>query len=78
MRTTTAIAAAGLLVAAAGEIRGEDKAPAPRAAVDAGLPPAGVQWFATWDLASKEAARTHRPILLVAAAPHCHEISGLW
>ena len=25
-----------------------------------------------------EAKRTQRPILLVSAAPHCHNISGIW
>jgi len=38
----------------------------------------GVQWFATWDSAWAEAARTRRPILLVSAAPHCAGVSGIW
>jgi hypothetical protein len=37
-----------------------------------------IAWYATWDLAKAEAARTKKPILLLAAAPHCHNISGLW
>jgi hypothetical protein len=40
--------------------------------------PAGIQWFATWAQAAKEARRTQRAILLIAAAPHCREISGMW
>ncbi len=38
----------------------------------------GVQWFATWESARAEAARTGRPILLVSAAPHCAGVSGIW
>ena len=41
-------------------------------------PAGGIQWFATWTGGLAEARRTGRPILLVSAAPHCHEISGLW
>ena len=37
-----------------------------------------IAWFATWEGARAEARRTGRPILLVSAAPHCHNISGLW
>ncbi len=37
-----------------------------------------IQWYGTWEAAKAEAARTKKPILLVAAAPHCHNISGLW
>ncbi len=38
----------------------------------------GIQWFSTWQSAKAEAARTGRPILLVAAAPHCAGIPGIW
>ena len=38
----------------------------------------GIQWFATWESAKAEAARTGRPILLVSAAPHCAGVSGIW
>lgn len=38
----------------------------------------GIQWFATWETGKAEAARTGRPILLVAAAPRCHEVPGIW
>ncbi|MDC3379458.1 thioredoxin family protein [Planctomycetota bacterium] len=41
-------------------------------------PTAGIAWRATWDDALAAAQRTQRPILLVAAAPHCHNISGMW
>ncbi len=40
--------------------------------------PGGIQWFGTWTAGVREAKRTGRPILLVAAAPQCHGISGLW
>lgn len=38
----------------------------------------GIQWFGTWSDAVREAGRTGRPILLVAGAPHCHEVPGIW
>jgi hypothetical protein len=41
-------------------------------------PSAGIQWFATWESGLREAQRTGRPILLVAAAPHCAGVSGIW
>jgi hypothetical protein len=37
-----------------------------------------IAWFGTWDAALAEAKRSSRPILLIAAAPHCHNISGMW
>ncbi len=39
---------------------------------------AGIQWYATWESAQREAQRTGRPILLVSAAPHCAGVSGIW
>ena len=43
-------------------------------------PPEGdrIAWYGTWEAAKAESARTKKPILLVAAAPHCHNISGIW
>lgn len=38
----------------------------------------GIGWIPTWKQALSEAARTHRPILLVAAAPHCEDVPGVW
>lgn len=37
-----------------------------------------IQWFATWQSGLKEAQRLNRPILLVASAPHCAGVSGVW
>ena len=39
---------------------------------------AGIQWIGTLDAGLEEARRTNRPILLVSAAPHCHEVPGIW
>ena len=39
---------------------------------------ARIAWFGTLDAGLKEAGRLNRPILLVAAAPHCHNIPGVW
>lgn len=38
----------------------------------------GIQWYASWDSGLSQARKSGRPILLVAAAPHCHNISGIW
>ena len=40
--------------------------------------PTAIQWFGTWTAGAREAKRTGRPILLIAAAPQCHGVSGLW
>lgn len=40
--------------------------------------PAKIAWFGTWKEGLAEAKRTGRPILLIAATPHCHNVSGLW
>lgn len=37
-----------------------------------------IQWYASWDMGSRQARASGRPILLVAAAPHCHNVSGIW
>ena len=51
--------------------------PSPPATADTPAP-ATIQWFSTWNQAAAEARRTGRPILLLAAAPQCHGISGIW
>lgn len=38
----------------------------------------GIQWYATWETGVAQAYRTGKPILLIAAAPHCHNVSGIW
>jgi Spy/CpxP family protein refolding chaperone len=50
----------------------------PPASIGAALPAAGIQWFATWESRLQEAKRSGRPIFLVAAAPHCAGVSGIW
>jgi hypothetical protein len=37
-----------------------------------------IAWFGTWDAGLAEAQRTNRPIMLVSAAPQCHEVPGVW
>ena len=37
-----------------------------------------IGWYGTWDGALAEAARSGKPILLLSAAPQCHNISGVW
>ncbi len=38
----------------------------------------GIVWYGTLRTGLAEARRTNRPILLLSAAPHCHNISGIW
>ena len=37
-----------------------------------------VVWFGTLASARAEAKRTQRPILLMSAAPQCHDVPGVW
>ncbi len=37
-----------------------------------------IAWFGTWDRALAAARNTGRPILLVAGAPHCQRVPGVW
>lgn len=37
-----------------------------------------IAWFGTWEEGLAEAQRTGRPILILSAAPHCHNVSGMW
>jgi hypothetical protein len=41
-------------------------------------PKAGVTWYSSWEAGLKQAQATQKPILLVSAAPHCHNVSGMW
>ena len=38
----------------------------------------GIVWYGALREGFAEARRTNRPILLVSAAPHCHNVSGIW
>lgn len=38
----------------------------------------GIGWIPTWKQAIAEASKSHKPILLVAAAPACSGVSGVW
>ena len=55
-----------------------EAAPPPSPAPQPDAAAAGILWFATWNSGLREAERTGRPILLVAAAPHCAGVSGTW
>ena len=69
-----AIAASLLVVTAVGAA----SPPSPATVARPATPPARIAWFGTWEAGLAEAKRTGRPILLIAAAPHCHNISGMW
>ncbi len=62
-----------LLSALAGTVAFAQEKPAQALA-----PEPGIAWFATWKSGLAEAARSGRPILLVAAAPHCGGVPGIW
>lgn len=38
----------------------------------------GIAWYATLESGLNEAKRTGKPILFLAAAPHCGGVSGIW
>lgn len=38
----------------------------------------GIVWYGNLRAGLAEAKRTNRPILLISAAPHCHNVSGIW
>jgi hypothetical protein len=59
-----------------GKGKDKDKDEPPPDATVAQTP--GVQWFATLERGQAEAQRTGKPILFLAAAPHCGGISGMW
>lgn len=42
------------------------------------LAPERIAWYGTWETGAAVAKATGRPILLVAAAPQCRNISGMW
>ena len=37
-----------------------------------------IAWYSTWDSGLAAAQQSGRPILLVSAAPHCHQVPGMW
>lgn len=38
----------------------------------------GIGWIPTWRQAIAEASKARKPILLVAAAPQCSGVPGIW
>ena len=38
----------------------------------------GIVWYGTLRTGLAEARRLNRPVLLMSAAPHCHNIPGIW
>ena len=50
----------------------------PGAAASSARQGGGIAWLGTLKSAHAAAARTGRPLLLISAAPHCHNVSGLW
>jgi len=44
----------------------------------AGAEAEGIGWIPTWRQAIEEATKSRKPILLVAAAPQCAGVPGIW
>lgn len=61
-----------------GYFREKDGRPERQPADDGTTKVGGIQWFATLERGLAEAKRTNRPILFLAAAPHCAGVSGIW
>jgi hypothetical protein len=38
----------------------------------------GIGWIPTWKQAIAEAYKSHKPILLISAAPACGGVPGIW
>lgn len=38
----------------------------------------GIGWIPTWKQACEEASKNKKPILLIAAAPQCAGVPGIW
>ena len=38
----------------------------------------GIAWYGTWEQGYRAARESGKPILLTAAAPQCHGVSGIW
>jgi hypothetical protein len=58
--------------------KGKDKGDLPVNDGQAGAATGGIQWFATLERGLAEAKRTNRPVLFLAAAPHCGGVPGIW
>ena len=73
MKKVLAIALAALLWSSSGHAQppGPPSGPVPSAQ-------GGIVWYGTLRAGVAEARRTNRPILLISAAPHCHNVSGIW
>lgn len=37
-----------------------------------------IAWYTSWEQGARVARESGRPIFLMAAAPQCHGISGVW
>ncbi len=54
------------------------QSPQPAPVAPATAVPSGVQWFTELRAGLEEARRTGRPVMLLAAAPSCGGVSGMW
>jgi len=69
---------AGLAVTLPAERGRTQGPPRPGVTADWGQIERRIAWHGTWAGALEAAAATKRPILLVAAAPHCGLVPGMW
>jgi hypothetical protein len=77
MRFRAAAVFAALSCASAAIAQGPGRPPGPVSGpLASGV--GGIVWMGTLKEGIREAKRTNRPILLLSAAPHCHNVSGIW
>ena len=75
--TMTALVLTALLAGTAGA-QGFSGKPRGEVTVDWTKIESRIAWFGTMDSARAAAKKTGRPILLVAGAPHCRAVPGVW
>jgi hypothetical protein len=67
-----------ILTVTFGVATGQGPRPNELGASDLDIGEPGIAWYTTWDTAYREAQRSNRPIMFVAAATQCHGISGVF
>jgi len=61
-----------------GVAAGQGPRPNEHGASDLDIGESGIAWYSTWETAYREAQRSGRPIMFVAAATQCHGVSGVF
>lgn len=51
---------------------------APAARAESPFLAPGIAWIPTWNQGIEEARHTGKPMLVMSAAPQCHNVPGVW